>query len=147
MKTTTQAILSFAAILSIMAVFSGENAAVAQPVFPTSSKATVSDTAGATLLLPYFEVDLTNPTGMDTIFSINDMGVTAYNGVNPFVTGSTAVLGHVIIWTDLGVPVFTFNVYLTGYDIQLVDLRSVLNGTLPATASAGQDPMDTISPK
>jgi hypothetical protein len=147
MKTTTQAILSFAAILSIMAVFSGENAAVAQPVFPTSSKATVSDTAGATLLLPYFEVDLTNPTGMDTIFSINDMGVTAYNGVNPFVTGSTAVLGHVIIWTDLGVPVFTFNVYLTGYDIQLVDLRSVLTGTLPATASAGQDPMDTISPK
>jgi hypothetical protein len=108
---------------------------------PTDSLQTVADTAGATLLLPYFEVDLSNPTGMDTIFSINNMGATT-NGNQ----GATAILVHVVIWSDLGVPVFNFNVYLTGYDIQLIDMRKVLTGSLPQTASAGQDPMDAISP-
>ncbi len=106
----------------------------------TSSLQTVSDTAGATLLLPYFEVDLGNPTGMDTIFSIDNMGTAGGSG-------ATAILAHVAIWSDLGVPVFNFNVYLTGYDVQRIDMRSVLNGTLPRSASAGQDPMDTITPK
>jgi hypothetical protein len=106
----------------------------------TNSIQTVADTAGATLLLPYFEVDLGNPTGMNTIFSIANMGTASS-------TGAVAILAHVVIWSDLGVPVFNFNVYLTGYDTQRIDMRSVLNGTLPQTASAGQDPQDTISPK
>src|SRR4029077_12607851 len=38
--------------------------------------------------------------------------------------------------------------YLTGYDVQTINLRDILvGGNLPATASAGQDPSDTISPK
>jgi hypothetical protein len=89
----------------------------------------------ATLLLPYFEVDLSDPNGLTTLFSIN-------NAV------AAAVLGHVTIWSDLAVPVATFDVYLTGYDVQTVNLRDVLiYGRLPQTASAGQDPNDTISPK
>jgi len=34
------------------------------------------------------------------------------------------VLAHVAIWSDLAVPVFNFNVYLTGYDVQTINLRA-----------------------
>jgi hypothetical protein len=88
----------------------------------------------ATLLLPYFEVDLDNPQGMTTLFSVNN-------------ASATAILAHVVIWSDLGVPAFTFNVYLTGYDVQSINLRDVFNGTAPRSASAGQDPGDNISNK
>jgi hypothetical protein len=87
----------------------------------------------ATLLLPYFEVDLDNAQGMTTLFSVNN-------------ASATAILAHLTLWSDLGVPVFAFNMYLTGYDAQTLNLRDVLNGVLPFTASAGQDPRDTISP-
>jgi hypothetical protein len=89
----------------------------------------------ATLLLPYFEVDLNNPNGLTTLFSVNN-------------ASATAALVHVVIWSDLSVPVLDFNIYLTGYDVQSVNLRDIIiNGNMPQTASAGQDPNDTISPK
>jgi hypothetical protein len=88
----------------------------------------------ATLLLPYFEVDLDNMQGQNTLFTVNN-------------ASATAVLAHITIWSDLGVPVFAWNTYLTGYDAQPVDLRAVILGTVPSTASAGQDPQDKISPK
>ncbi len=96
---------------------------------------TIDAVPAATLLLPYFEVDLSNPNGLTTLFSINN-------------ASATAILAHVVIWTDLSVPVLDFNVYLTGYDVQSINLRDIIiNGNLPQTASAGQDPDDTISPK
>lgn len=94
----------------------------------------ISNRPAATLLLPYFEVNLDNGQGMNTIFSVNN-------------ASATAVLAHVSIWSDMGVPVLNFDVYLTGFDTQRIDLRSVLQGNLPATASAGQDPTNTISPQ
>ena len=94
----------------------------------------VDDVPAATLLLPYFEVDLDDSTGQNTLFSINN-------------ASATAVLAHVVVWSDLSVPVLDFNIYLTGYDVQSINLRDILvNGVLPRTASAGQDPGDTISP-
>ncbi len=96
---------------------------------------TIDAVPAATLLLPYFEVDLQNPSGTQTLFSINN-------------ASATAVLTHVVIWSDLSVPVLDFNVYLTGYDVQTINLRDIIvYGNLPQTASAGQDPTDTISPK
>ncbi len=96
---------------------------------------TVDDVPAATLLLPYFEVDAGNASGVTTLFSINN-------------ASATAVLAHVTVWTDLSYPVLDFNVYLTGYDVQSINLRDILlNGVLPHTASAGQDPGDSISPK
>src|SRR4029077_842888 len=96
---------------------------------------TGDDVPAATLLLPYFEVDGTNPNGVTTLFSINN-------------ASATAILAHVTVWTDLSYPVLDFNVYLTGYDVQSINLRDILlNGVLPQTASAGQDPGDSISPK
>src|SRR3954462_6397294 len=89
----------------------------------------------ATLLLPYFEVDLGPSAGQTTLFSINN-------------ASATAALAHVVVWTDLSVPVLDFNVYLTGYDVQTINLRDVIvNGMLPRTASAGQDPTAPLSPK
>src|SRR5689334_20909406 len=96
---------------------------------------TIDDVPAATLLLPYFEISIPDIGGIQTIFSINN-------------ASATAVLAHVVVWSDLSVPVLDFNVYLTGYDVQTINLRDILaNGVLPRTASAGQDPGDTISPK
>jgi len=101
---------------------------------------TIDEVPAATLLLPYFEVDLGDVNGQNTLFSINN-------------ASATAVLAHVVVWSDLSVPVLDFNVYLTGYDVQTISLRDILvNGKLPQTASAGQDspgatPNDKYSPK
>ncbi|HXU45314.1 MAG TPA: hypothetical protein VN783_07300, partial [Thermoanaerobaculia bacterium] len=95
---------------------------------------TIDQVPAATLLLPYFEVDLNDPNGINTLFSINN-------------ASATAILAHVVLWSDLSVPTFDFNVYLTGYDVQTISIRDIFNGTAPRTASAGQDPGDAISPK
>src|SRR3982074_3232351 len=96
---------------------------------------TIDAVPAATLLLPYFEVDLANPNGVTTLFSVNN-------------ASATAILVHVVMWSDLSVPVLDFNIYLTGYDVQSVNLRDIIfNGNIPQTASAGQDPGDLISPK
>ncbi|MEA2561239.1 MAG: hypothetical protein QOH06_2743 [Acidobacteriota bacterium] len=96
---------------------------------------TIDDVPAATLLLPYFEVDLNNANGVTTLFSINN-------------ASATAVLAHVTVWTDQSVPALDFDVYLTGYDVQTINLRDIFQaGNLPVTASAGQDPKDTISPQ
>lgn len=95
---------------------------------------TVDDVPAATLLVPYFEVELDEAGGLTTLFEINN-------------ASATAVLAHVVVWSDLSVPVLDFNVYLTGYDIVPINMRDVLNGILPTTASDGQDPADTISPQ
>ena len=105
---------------------------------PLAANAAVRKTApepAATLLLPYFEQDLGNASGPSTVFSVNN-------------ASANAVLAHVTIWSDLSVAVLGFNIYLTGYDVQTINLRDILvNGLLPRTASAGQDPGDIISPK
>lgn len=99
----------------------------------------VTNDPGATLLLPYFEAQVPKKIGgkapgITTLFSINN-------------ASATAILAHVTIWSDLAVPVTAFNVYLTGYDVQTIDMVDLLNGKFPVTASAGQDPTDTISNK
>src|SRR6185436_2813446 len=68
---------------------------------------TIEDSPAATLLLPYFEVDLNSADGINTLFSINN-------------ASATAILAHVVLWSDLSVPTFDFNIYLTGYDVQTV---------------------------
>jgi hypothetical protein len=95
---------------------------------------TIDAVPAATLLLPYFEVNLSDPNGLTTLFSINN-------------SSATAVLTHVVVWSDLSVPVLDFNVYLTGYDVQTINVRDLLAGAIPVTASDGQDPSDAISPQ
>ncbi len=103
--------------------------------WPALAKTCTMDVVpAATLLLPYFEVDLNSPTARTTLMSINN-------------ASDRAVLAHVVLWTDLGVPTLAFDVYLTGFDVQTLNLRDVFSGRLPATADAARDPDDTVSPR
>jgi len=96
---------------------------------------TADITPAATLLLPHFEVDLKNPNGATPTFMVNN-------------ASATAVLARVTLWTDEAIPTFSFDIFLTGYDVQQVNLRTLFtSGDLPITADAQQDPADTISPK
>ena len=68
----------------------------------------------ATLLLPYFEVDLgTAGTGRTTVFSVTN--------VSPY-----AQIAHVVVWTDWSYPVLDFNLFLTGYDVAPINLYDVI---------------------
>ena len=95
---------------------------------------TLDTPPAATLLLPYFEIDLSDVSGLTTLFSIGN-------------ASAEAALVNVTLWTDLGVPTLAFPVYLTGFDVETVNLRDVFAGNLPRTASVGQDPGDTTSPR
>jgi hypothetical protein len=107
---------------------------VTVPAVRAAAPCAIDQMPAATLLLPYFEVDPANSLGLTTLFSINN-------------ASAAAVLANVVVWTDLGVPTLGFQVYLTGYDIQTINLRDVFRGNLPGTATYGQDPQDTISPR
>lgn len=93
----------------------------------------VDHVPAATLLLPYFEVSLRKKR-TSTVFSLaNSM--------------AAPTVAHVTLWTDWAVPTFTFDVFLTGFDVQTFDLRELFDeGLLPQTAHAQNDPSDTISP-
>lgn len=95
---------------------------------------TIDDVPAATLLLPYFEVNLDSQDGITTLFSINN-------------ASASAAVAHVTFWTDQSIPTLDFDVYLTGYDVQTINIRDIFNGNLPRTADAGSDPADTISNK
>jgi len=88
----------------------------------------------ATVLFPYFEVDLANPGGATTLLTVAN-------------SSASAALVRVTIWSDANLPVFSFPIYLTGYDLASINVRDILNGILPTSATAGGDPSDTISPK
>lgn len=77
----------------------------------------------ATLLIPYFEVDLDNLQGATTLVSVNN-------------SAPRPALARVVLWTDWGVPTLAFDVYLTGYDVQTINLRDVFTGALPVTGPA-----------
>jgi len=73
----------------------------------------------ATLLLPYFEVDLANGNGVTTLFSVNN-------------ASAAPQLAHVTLWTDMSRPTLDFTIYLTGYDVQTFNLGPLFRtGNLP----------------
>jgi hypothetical protein len=81
----------------------------------------------ATLLLPYFEVDTENPAGRTTIFTITN------------VTNVEQV-ARVTLWTDYSYPVLSFNVYLTGYDVQALNLFDIIErGIIAPDSGTGSD--------
>ncbi|MEM1203543.1 MAG: hypothetical protein AAGN66_09980 [Acidobacteriota bacterium] len=94
---------------------------------------TLDAVPAATLLLPYFEVDIENDDCVNTLFSINN-------------ASAAPALAHVVFWTDWSAPTIDFDLYLTGYDVVTVNLRDVFLGTLPITATDVVDPNDAISP-
>jgi len=95
----------------------------------------------ATLLLPYFEVDVSGNSGQTTLFTVTN--VTRYPQI-----------AHVTLWTDYGYPVMAFNIFLTGYDVQAINLADVLirgsiappSGTSPATTPGTLSAANTGNP-
>ncbi len=89
-----------------------------------ASVCSIDTTPAATLLLPYFEVNLAGPppVGITTLLSINN-------------ASTQAVLAKAEIWSDLGVPIFGFMLYLKGLDVQTINLYDVIAlGVLPRTS-------------
>lgn len=97
---------------------------------------TVDAVPAATLLVPYFAVDLAADAGagINTLFSVNN-------------ASAAPTIAHVSVWSDWSQPVLDFDIFLTGFDVQTVDLYDVfVNGNLPVTADEQSDADDTISP-
>ncbi|MDA8021258.1 MAG: hypothetical protein MPN21_27810 [Thermoanaerobaculia bacterium] len=93
----------------------------------------LDEVPAATLLLPYFEVSLDNP---------ERNAIVTVNNATPEPT-----LLHVTFWTDWGVPSIDFDIFLTGYDVQVFNLYEMFSvGYVPITADDQSDPGDTISP-
>lgn len=85
----------------------------------------IAQLPAATLLLPYFEVDLHDPNGETTLFSITNVT-------------NVEQIAHVTLWTDLAYPVVTFDIYLTGYDVQSINLYDVIrNGQVAPARGTG----------
>ena len=79
----------------------------------------------ATLLLPYFEVDLEDPMGETTLVTVTN--------VSP-----ADQIARVTLWTDYAVPTITFNLYLTGYDVQSINLYDLIGrGFIAPDAGTG----------
>lgn len=81
----------------------------------------------ATLLFPFVAFDYNNPIdGTTTLFSITNVS-------------NEAQIVHVTLWTDDSVAVLDFNIVLSGYDVQTLNIRDILiNGLLPVTVTANQ---------
>lgn len=77
----------------------------------------------ATLLVPYFEVDLRSANGLTTLFAVTN-------------AEAEAALARVVVWSDWALPVVSFPIYLTGFDVQTINMRDLLRGVFPATGSA-----------
>ena len=120
---------------------------LAFPAFAQTANDTSCDISvlpAATLLIPYFEVDAIDAAsfGRTTIFTITN------------VTNAPQI-ATVTIWTQAGRPLFTFPVFLTGYDVQAINLIDVLrggviapiNGTSNATTPGDRSLANTANPR
>lgn len=143
-KLTTLALVAMFAIAG--AAFAGERFAgiEANATFANGLGATTTNnddscdigvTPAATLLLPYFEVDVANTagTGQTTLFTITN-------------TSRLPQIAHVTLWTDWSFPVLDFNIFLTGYDVQAINLYDIIVRGVVAPTAGTSATNRTISP-
>jgi hypothetical protein len=78
----------------------------------------------ATLLLPYFEVDVAaEPPASAMLLTIMN-------------ASAAPTLARLVLWTDYGVHTYGVNLFLTGYDVETVDLRDIFDDAGPAVIAA-----------
>lgn len=76
---------------------------------------------GATLVVPYFEVDLASPEGATTAVAVSN-------------ADDEPVVARVTLWSDWGIAVLGFDIYLDANGTQTFNLRQILEGgVLPIT--------------
>jgi hypothetical protein len=78
----------------------------------------------STLLFPYVSYDYDqgriDDSGQTTLFAITNVS-------------SEAVIVHVTVWTDFSIAILDFNLTLTGYDVQTINIRDIFReGILPS---------------
>jgi hypothetical protein len=77
----------------------------------------------ATLLFPFVQYDydagLAGDSGATTLFAITNVS-------------NEAQIVHITLWTDYSIAILDFNIVLTGYDVQTINIRDILrDGILP----------------
>jgi hypothetical protein len=91
----------------------------------------------ATLLLPYFEVDFRSPqtTARTTLFTITNVS-------------ALPQIAHVVVWTDYSFAALDFNIFLTGYDVQAINLYDIFSrGQIaPPTGTSSATTLPTLNP-
>ncbi|HYO75135.1 MAG TPA: hypothetical protein VE010_01630 [Thermoanaerobaculia bacterium] len=102
----------FLAICTSTAAAYAANLTTGPSVRDNNASCDIGVAPAATLLLPYFEV-ADSRVGETTMFTITNVT-------------STARIARVTLWTDKSYPVLSFDIYLTGYDVQSVDLYDVI---------------------
>jgi hypothetical protein len=123
--------LSVAVLLGLLATsaFAARYPAGAPATTNNDDSCDLGNYPAATLLLPYFEVDFQTPqaAARTTLFTVTN-------------TSSRAAIARVTLWTDYAYPVISFNLFLTGYDVQPINLydilaRGVIAGVSPTQIS------------
>lgn len=89
----------------------------------------VGSQPAATLLFPYFKVELGSPSGTTTLVAIVNRST------------SFPLLAHVTMWTDWGIPSGAFDLFLAPGDVQTINLRDLFRtGEAPETGPASLFP-------
>lgn len=112
-------------LLAAAALLLATSASAAEVSMENNTSCDIGPYPAATLLLPYFEVDINAPTttAVNTIYTV--VNTSKY----PQIIRST-------IWSDLGYPVAWFDSFLTGYDVLSVSLYEVIaRGRFPVTTA------------
>lgn len=118
--------LGFLIALTLTSSVAAANSSLASPSTANNDDSCdIGLAPAATLLLPYFQVDLGGDaqTSHTTVFTV--INVSAYPQI-----------ARVTVWTDWAYPAYMFSLFLTGYDVKSVDLRELLvRGLLPTKPS------------
>ena len=86
------------------------------------------DRTAASLLFPYFQVDLDSSDGLTTLLAVGN-------------SSAEEALAHVVVWTDRGIPTLAFDLHLPGDAVQTLNLRDVFrNGQLPVSGAGASLP-------
>ena len=91
----------------------------------------------ATLLLPIFDVNITAAAGASdtTLFTITNVS-------------AAPQIAHVTVWTDWSFPVLDFNIFLTGYDVQSINMFDVIaRGQVAPGGPGTSSTLTSISPQ
>ena len=93
---------------------------------------TIDQRPAATLLVPYFQVNLNADGTPDLSATGTDTLITVVNA------SSAPTLAHVTVWNRRSVHVLDFNIALTGFDVVSWSMRDILgSGLLPNTPDNG----------
>src|SRR5436309_4684683 len=127
---------SFVLVMAAALSMAGSAFAASGPVTTNNNDSCdIGVTPAATLLLPYFEVDTAaaQGAGATTLFTITN-------------TSRYPQIAHVTVWTDWSFPVLDFNIFLTGYDVQGINLFDIIvRGVIvPATGAAPGTSISTV---